>query len=78
MANALYDMTLLDESLQERLIKNYNIEANRAKIGHVSGECYWNRQVMAAIIREGLPMSKYVSSEMYDALYNLYLKLSVK
>jgi len=78
MYNQIYDIKLLDENLQERLIKNYNTEAQRAKLGHVAKECYWTKQVLASIIREGLPMSKYVSDEMYDALYNLYLKISVE
>lgn len=78
MYNQLYDIKLLDENLQERLIMNYNTEAQRAKLGHVAKGCYWTKQVLASIIREGLPMSRCVSDEMYDALYNLYLKISVE
>jgi len=75
---AIYEIGMLEQNLQERLLKNYFLASNRAKWGHVSSDCFWAHQAMAGILMEALPMSRYVSPKMYDALYNIYLKLSVK
>ncbi len=77
MENELYDITLLGDNIQERLIKNYEIEATRAKYGYVSDECFWTRQALADIVMEALPLSIHFGDKMHDALYNIYLKLSV-
>ena len=78
MYNGLYDINVLEKNLQDRIIKNYEIEANRAKIGHVGSDCFWVRQALAGIVMEALPFSTYVNDKMYDSLYNLYIKLSVE
>ncbi len=78
MYNGLYDINVLEKNLQDRIIKNYEIEANRAKIGHVGSDCFWVRQALAGIVMEALPFSTYVNDKMYNLLYNLYIKLSVE
>lgn len=78
MYNDLYDVTVLEENIQKRLIKNYEIEANRAKLGYSGSNCFWTKQALAGIVMEALPFSKYISDEMYKSLYNLYIKLSVE
>lgn len=78
MYNGLYDVSVLEKNIQDRLIKNYEIAANRAKVGHVGSDCFWVRQALAGIVMEALPFSTYVNDKMHDALYNLYIKLSTE
>ena len=78
MYNGLYDIKVLEKNLQDRIVKNYEIAANRAKIGHVGSDCFWVRQALAGIVMEALPFSTYVNDKMYESLYNLYIKLSVE
>lgn len=78
MYNGLYDIKVLEKNLQDRIIKNYEIAANRAKLGHVGTDCFWVRQALAGIVMEALPFSTYVNDKMYESLYNLYIKLSVE
>jgi hypothetical protein len=78
MYNELYDVTVLEKNIQNRLIKNYEIAANRAKVGHVGSDCFWVRQTLAGIVMEALPFSTYINSKMHDSLYNLYIKLSTE
>lgn len=75
--NQLYDVKVLEKNIQDRIIKNYEIEAKRATLGHVADNCFWVRQAVAGITMEALPWAKYFNSEMYDSLKSLYLKLSV-
>ena len=78
MYNGLYDVTVLEKNIQDRLIKNYEIAANRAKVGHVGSNCFWVRQALAGIVMEALPFSTYINDKMHNALYNLYIKLSTE
>lgn len=78
MYNGLYDVTVLEKNIQNRLIKNYEIAANRAKVGHVGSDCFWVRQALAGIVMEALPFSTYINGKMHDSLYNLYIKLSTE
>lgn len=78
MYNGLYDIAVLEKNLQDRIIKNYEIEANRAKLGHVGSDCFWVRQALAGIVMEALPFSTYINEDMHKALYDLYLKISVE
>lgn len=78
MYNGLYDVTVLEKNIQDRLIKNYEIAANRAKVGHVGSDCFWVRQALAGIVIEALPFSTYINDKMHNALYNLYIKLSTE
>ena len=78
MYNGLYDVTVLEKNIQDRLIKNYEIAANRAKVGHVGSDCFWVRQALAGIVMEALPFSTYINDKMHNALYNLYIKLSTE
>ena len=63
--NKLYEVTLLEQNLQERMAKNYFLASNRAKWGYQSSDCFWTRQAMAGILTEALPMSRFLSPEKY-------------
>lgn len=76
--NCIYDVTVLEKNIQERLIKNYSIEAERAKYGHVAGDCFWTKQTLADITMEALPFAKYFNPEVFESLYSIYLKMSVE
>ena len=78
MYNGLYDVSVLEKNIQDRLIKNYETAANRAKVGHVGSDCFWVRQALAGIVMEALPFSTYINDKMHNALYNLYIKLSTE
>lgn len=78
MYNGLYDIKVLEKNLQDRIMKNYEIAANRAKVGHVGTDCFWVKQTLAGMVMEGLPFSTYINDKMYKSLYNLYIKLSVE
>lgn len=72
------DISVLQDSIQDMILKNYEIEANRSKVGHTGGTCFWTRQTLADMVRQALPLSRYVGDDMYKSLYNLYLKLGIK
>lgn len=76
--NELYNINFLEKSIQDHVMNNYEVEANRAKIGYMAGECFWVRQALADIIMGGLPFASYFNPKLYEALYNLYLKLGVE
>ncbi len=78
MYNGLYNIKVLEKNLQDRIIKNYEIAANRAKVGYVGTDCFWLKQTLAGMVMEGLPFSTYINDKMYNSLYNLYIKLSVE
>jgi hypothetical protein len=76
MYSELYDVKFLRENLQERILKNYEIAANRAKLGYMPGECFWTRQVLASLLHKALALTVSSDEETWNALYNVYLKLS--
>ena len=78
MSCKIHNISVLQNSIQDRILKNYEIEANRSKVGHVGGTCFWTRQTLANIVRQALPLSVYFGDDMYKSLYNLYLKLGIK
>lgn len=76
--NELYNIDVLEKNIEDRIMRNYEIMANRSKIGYAATECFWTKQVIAAMIREALPFSEYFSPERQDSLYRTYLKLSIE
>lgn len=76
--NELYNIDVLEKNIEDRIMRNYEIMANRSKIGYTATECFWTRQILADGIMEALPFTQYFNPELYEELYSLYLKLSTE
>lgn len=76
MYNGLYDIKVLEKNLQDRIVKNYEIAANRAKIGHVGSDCFWVRQALANMVKEAIVFSPFFSCNTRSSLNALYFKLN--
>lgn len=76
--NELYNIDVLEKNIEDRIMRNYEIMANRSKMGYAATECFWTRQILADGIMEALPFTQYFNPELYEELYSLYLKLSTE